>query len=467
MAEENNKNMKGLATFEDGSGNNMQVEFLEVIEAETHMNIGVALMPFMEDGYYFLKEDGRSDSSTAEGLNEVELDFVKYLYKIRKTNRASNKKLDYTWFAGPTGGGSIRDRIFIAGTIFPVMSIGYSGKDIDCSSSKIKLKTTSFGELRVRFGEMFDQYKPFSINYISIDNDNICIFLPKDSVMDIDYAGLMIDFLKNGDKTKKVTNHGEFPDMETYTLATDKNALQDGCWLTKDRKSNNGTWETACMYILENKLKGVLAPFGQIADFYTLLDKKITDETEHKTRWLKGAKKLVNSLKIMDGGFMAVSNDVETILNELNIGICEYAITQFYELFYGKYKDDPLNTAEKAYDFDLQFVTHEQGTVAVPIYEKTTDITIDKYQDMADQDARGSHGFGGFIMDKTPLKVIPEFDEPWNGKVTDAEFRIDLPMLMLWLDRHKPKSKNFKDKVDEHGFLLEKYKLIIEDYEAK
>ena len=40
-------------------------------------------------------------------------------------------------------------------------------------------------------------------------------------------------------------------------------------------------------------------------------------------------------------------------------------------------------------------------------------------------------------------------------------------MLMLWLDRHKPTGDNFKDKVDENGYLLEEYKQIIEDYEAK
>ncbi len=61
----------------------------------------------------------------------------------------------------------------------------------------------------------------------------------------------------------------------------------------------------------------------------------------------------------------------------------------------------------------------------------------------------------------------PRFDDPWEGKVTDAGFRIDLPMLMLWLDRHKPTSTAFKGKTDSKGFLKEKYKKIIRDYEAK
>jgi len=120
---------------------------------------------------------------------------------------------------------------------------------------------------------------------------------------------------------------------------------------------------------------------------------------------------------------------------------------------------------------DLTFVQHEQGAVAVPIYSKTNKKTIERNQDMADQDAKGSHGLGGWGIDVFGRvfdnRIIPEFDDPWNSKVTDTQFRIDLPMLMLWLDRHKPTGDNFKDKVDENGYLLEEYKLIIEGYEAK
>lgn len=214
------------------------------------------------------------------------------------------------------------------------------------------------------FGETFDEYKAFSLQYLSIDNDNIRLYLPKNTEIGIDYKNLLVDFLTNGTKTKTTATHGEFPDLETYTLATGKTELKDGCWLTKNRDANDDTWKNACMYILEHKLQGVLAPFAQIADFYTLLDDKIINDTKHKTRWLKGAKKLVNSLKIMYGGFTLVANDVEIILNELNIGICDYAITQFYELFYGKYKDNPLEKRQDAYEWDLAFVQHEKGVVA-------------------------------------------------------------------------------------------------------
>lgn len=335
---------------------------LDILQEPICMNIGVALMPFMEDEYYFINED---DINLTEGINEVETDFVEYLYEIRQNNR-NKTKLEYHTFSGPRRL-KIRERIFIAGQIFPVMSISYSGKDIDCSSAKIQIKSISTYELSLLFGETFSEYKEFSIQYISIDNDNIRIYLPKHSAMKIDYTSLLIDFLTNGEKTKIAVTHGEFPNLEIYKMATGYTKLQSGCWLTKDREAKNDTWKTACMYIVEHKYQGVLGPFGQIADFYHLLEQKIA-KTKHKTRWLKGAYTLVDALTIMDGGFSLVDNDVEIILSELNIGICDYAITKFHELFYGKHKNDPLDTMEKAYKWDLAFVQHEQGVVAVPIY---------------------------------------------------------------------------------------------------
>jgi hypothetical protein len=444
---------------------------LDILDEPICMNVGVALMPFMEDGYYFLKED---NIDSADGFNEVETGFVKYLYKIRKHNR-TKQKLEYTAISGPNALKS-RYRVFIAGKIFPIMNISYGsnftgyvaglgGSSADCT--KIELKDISSNELRLLFGETFGEYKRYGLRYISIDNGKIKIFLPKYTDIGIDYAGLLYDFLTNGNKTKTVATHGEFPDMETYTLATGKTELGKGCWLKKDRTEGsygNLTFQDGCWYIIENKMEGILAPFAQIYSFYHFIDSRMAPY-KHKSRWSIGAKKLVKSLADWlegQGVFnIPINDDVETILCELNVGICDYAITQFYELFYGKYKDAPLNTLEKAYKFDLQFVQHEQGVIAVPIYAKTSNSTIKKYQAMANQNGVVEYMSGKFE------NVIPEFDKPWNGKVTDAGFRIDLPMLMLWLDTHKPTSEPFKGKVDANGYLKEEYKKIIRPYEAK
>ena len=454
------------------------------------MNVGVTFMPFMEDEYHFLKEE---NLNSEDGLNEIETTFVKYLYKIRKCNR-TNEKIEYELISSPNSL-TLRNRVFIGGKIFPDIAIFYSrefsgiggiGKEnANCSSEKFKLKNkTNLYKNYPSYTKTAEKnkkeyFEKFNDLYLSIDNDKISILVPK-TTMGINYLSILVDFLKNGETTKISVHNGEFPDIETYTLATGNVNLQKGCWLKKDRIKKNDTWKNACMYLVEHKYQGVLAPFGQIADFYKLLDDKITKETKHKTRWLKGAFKLVKSLdRWLEGQTVlntSIDNNVEIILNELNVGICDYAITQFYDLFYGKYKENQLDTEQKAYNWDFAFVRHEQGVVAVPIYAKTTASTIKKYQAMADQ-----NGFIGYLSGKAEA-TIPQFDDPWNGKVTESSFRIDLPMLMLWLDRHVPTSKHFNGKVytkdtdvivdgkkqkHKKGTLLEEYRKIIRKYEAK
>ncbi|MDH2208327.1 MULTISPECIES: hypothetical protein [Empedobacter] len=435
---------------------------IDILDEPVCMNLGVAFMPFMDEEFLFLKEDASPDSTF--GVNKVETELVKFLYQIRKKNRLKDS-IEYDPYTNPYALVT-RSRIFIGGKIFSSIDVRYSKEYSDytkknkANCSNIKKDTLSKAEL-----EKFNN-KNISSTYISIDNGKIKIFLPKETLIGVNYFETLYDFLTNGSRTAEAVKYGEFPDLDFYELATGNTKLQNGCWLTKDRKSKNDTWKNACMYIVEHKLQGVIAPFSQIADFYGLLKEKVA-QSKHKTRWLKGAYKLVDALNIVDGGSAFVSNDVEIILNELNIGICDYAITQFYDLFYGKYKNSPLDTFDKAYKWDLSFVQHEQGSVALPIYAKVSKNTIEKFQNMADKDGQsGWHGATGIFN-----RVTPEFDDPWNGKVTDPQFRIDLPMLMLWLDKHKPtiKDKNspFYGKVDKNGYLLEKYKKIIRKYEAK
>lgn len=434
---------------------------INVIKTDIQYNLGIALMGFMNDNFYFINK-----IESSKGIGPVELGYVKYLHKIRNAHK-NNEKVNYTYFSGPKGLIK-RERVFIAGKIFPVLNITFSGDDF--SPKKMVIKYLNFNELRLLFGET--DYKMYSIKYISIDDDKVKIFLPKDE-MGIDYTSLLLDFLTNGKKTERVATHGEFPDKETCELAKNYkfigNNMPPCCWLTKDRETNSATWKKACEHILEHKSTGILAPFSQIRDFYKYVDDKLP-KFGHNTRWTKGGYKLVDALSILDGGFTFVDNKIETILSELNLGICDYAITQFYRLFYGEYKFTPLKTEKEAYAFDLQFVTYEQGTIAPPIYSKTDSHTIEMFQNMADKDGQGNlsnpinsaHGAGGWIN-----FVTPEFDDPWEADVTDAEFRTDLPLLMLWLDRHKPTAKSFKGKVDSNGHITGKYREIIKKYADK
>lgn len=470
--------MAGTLTVKKVNGNaKFQHVVLDVLAERIYMNDGVALFPFMSTEYYFVRIKNESS-----GFNGVEPNYVEFFHRIRKANREAKKGdqkkkwIEPNFFSNrPPGQLGIVERIFIGGKIFPVMMLIYNNEFVglvrkSADAGKISIKKVNLNTSVGKFISGSTRYDEFDNRYISIDNDKISIMLPKITEMGIDYVNLLYDFLTNGNKTMIAATHGEFPNMAMYELATDKKSLQNGCWLTKDRKEGkygNLTFQFACNYIIEKKLQGVIAPFEQIYTFYEFVDQALP-RFKHKCRWTKGAKKLVKALTMLEGGSSVIYNDIETILSELNLGICDYAITQFYELFNGKYATEPLDTLEKAYQFDKQFINYEQGTVAVPIYNKTSKATIQRYQDMADQDAKGQHGTGSWFMDKIVQdKVIPEFDDPWNASVKDAGFRIDLPLLMLWLDRHKPTSAPFKGKVDANGYLKEEYKKIIRTYEIK
>lgn len=440
---------------------------IDILSEGIFMNDGVALLPLMNSKYYFVKLE-----KAESGFNTVEPDYVKFFYKIRKANRTSKngngkgKWINANLFSDRAPGQmGLIERVFIGGKIFPKMMLIYNNEFVGFSRESADTGKISINKINLNTatGKLISgsvHYDEFDSRFISIDNEKISVILPKINALGIDYVALMYDFLTNGSKTMVAASHGEFPSLEMYELATDRKQLQKGCWLTKDRKEGkvgNLTFQFACNYIIENKLQGVIAPFAQIHTFYEFVDQAIP-KFKHKCRWTKGAKKLVGKLaQNLEGGSMLISNDVETILAELNLGICDYAITQFYELFNGKYATDPLDTYEKAYQFDKQFIIHEQGTVAVPIYEKTSAATIAKFQAMADKNiSDGYYGIGG----KTS-SVTPQFDEPWKASVKDAGFRIDLPLLMLWLDRHQPTSATFKGKTyasDTYEIIKRKYK---------
>ena len=75
---------------------------------------------------------------------------------------------------------------------------------------------------------------------------------------------------------------------------------------------------------------------------------------------------------------------------------------------------------------------------------------------MADQTKTSILGLSAYLLDGTFTGTIPEFDgfDP-PGKVTDAIFRTDLPLLMLYLDSHIPTYK-FKntDYINKHRIAV-------------
>lgn len=393
-------------------------------------------------------------------INTTELNTVKTLFQIRNANFYKKQIVnDYSISFVP------KERVFIAGKIFPIINLIFKETSKFYNCTKIELRNWKKSNDPVYDSKIHNR------QYISVDNDNLIILLPI-SYSGINFPELMLDFLTNGQKTKH-TIGGEFPDYSTYKFALREKAIdikkwkgQDGCWLTKHRAENSYEWRNGYSYIIEHKIKGRLGPFAQIYHFYQGAEWNIKNRFKHEVKWCRGAKALVEALaKSLEEGNAALANDVETILNELNLGICDFAVEKFHELMYGKYAKTPLK-GDAAYEWDKSFIEHEQGVVAPPIYKKTSRLTISKFQDMADKNpAGGWHGLGAYFISLID-DIIPAFNsfDP-KAKVTDDQFRIDLPLLMLYLHKHSPKWFGFKNKLNPDGTVNAEIVKIIQPYE--
>lgn len=428
-----------------------------------------------------IRRNEREESKVEYFLNKTELNTVKTLFQIR--NAIFYKKYikpiqlsDYSTDIFP------KERVFIAGKIFPVINILFKYADVRSVEENINPTIIEVieGASRVKY---YDS-KIHNSKFIGIDGGKIRILLPK-NYGNIDFPQLMFDFLTNKSSVDKYIG-GEFPDYQTYKLALRGKAIkledwkgQDGSWLTKDRDTNNDTWRKAYSYIIEHKILGRLAPFKQIYNFYDGVDWNLKNRFGHDVKWCKGAKALVlafsespilGNIGSLESGSNVIDNDVETILNELNLGICDFAITKFHELMYGKYAKNPLK-GNDAYNWDVAFITHEQQVVAPPIYKKTSSDTLKKYQDMADKNPNSRMGTGSQII-SWMNDILPAFDDfKPNARVTDDLFRTDLPLLMLYLDKHKinknkcsPALKNY---LTLDGHLDDEGKKIIKNYVVK
>lgn len=115
------------------------------------------------------------------------------------------------------------------------------------------------------------------------------------------------------------------------------------------------------------------------------------------------------------------------------------------------HKDIKKRFGEDAYMYDFRFVVYEQQIVAPPIYANASAETIAIFQHIVDKDPLWStHGAGALIYSRT-TPAFNAFTRP--ALVTDELFRTDLPLLMLYLDIHKPHADSFLNYLQPNGTI--------------
>ena len=155
-----------------------------------------------------------------------------------------------------------------------------------------------------------------------------------------------------------------------------------------------------------------------------------------------------------------VNKELRGLLKDLNIGIQNGTMEAFNDLLFSKYSTTPLKGAA-AEKWDIALVNHEQGKVAPAIYAHASPLAIKKMQETVDATFGTWSGFLGFQG-----SGVPRFN--WfNAKVTDAQIRIDVPLLMMYPSTYKPQWKGFKDKVNSSGTLNASWLYIFKVYQVK
>jgi hypothetical protein len=245
---------------------------------------------------------------------------------------------------------------------------------------------------------------------------------------------------------------GEYASYQAYTnvLGTNAQSLSSkdwyGAWLTSDRVGRTLRWKNAMVTITKNQWLNVLKPFAQVADYYLWAQSK-ADSLGHQIRWAKGAAYLVADLadSYETGVTTANVTDMgermgESILSDLNMGIVNFAIGKFYNLFYGN--DQAKKTGNAAYIWDLQFIYNEQAIVAwnvYPNYNGTPELST--LQDITQK--TGLYGtMAGLIAHPIPnfASVACYVSDPTSryGELG----RINIPLFMLWPSIHYIRDAN-------------------------
>ena len=223
---------------------------------------------------------------------------------------------------------------------------------------------------------------------------------------------------------------------------------QDYYWLRTDREQQNHRWRHVCSLITSTQKQSYFLPFHQINSYYRLMNYWIKGH-KHQSQWVKGAYYLVNDLtdayyKGITAGSWFTDTDELKLLKDLNINICNYAITKFYELLYGDLSKAPL-TGIDAWNWDRDFIIHEQGVVAAPVYQGTTDDARDwinrTFNDQGFIAWIENPSWNGFVSFLHGLDLsgifIPVFPDLYDSNITKApdygkQARIIVPLAMLY-----------------------------------
>jgi hypothetical protein len=255
---------------------------------------------------------------------------------------------------------------------------------------------------------------------------------------------------------------GEFGTYDSYVRyqrSQNRSILQpnrigeQGYWLSSDREEKTMVWDTANEYNIRNGKVNRYKPFYQILDFYRWVENE-SQKREHEVKWMRGAIGLVKSLaENLEGGNNMIDSKLYELLFSLNYKIQNATLAYFKGLLYTRYASTPLQ-GWYAQGWDYSLIRYEQGVVASAVYNNAQPSAISKMNALVG--AEGSNEYYYIFLTIANSRLWPDNVPNFSickARVTDAQARIDIPMLMMYPNTYKPKWKGFKALLNSHGFL--------------
>ncbi len=175
----------------------------------------------------------------------------------------------------------------------------------------------------------------------------------------------------------------EWKSMRTYKKETGNIALQDGCWLKKDRNRNSEVWQQANIYNLSiEKGNEKYKSIRQIRDFYTFFD-KVRLQKGHDVKWLGIASVAAQQLAKMENGFLRVfivrNKELVLFAHNGSEKVFAFAFHKLQEVYFSKI----ILKGEIAVKWDEKYGTIEQCEILEPFYNQLSEKALWKLERMA------------------------------------------------------------------------------------
>lgn len=175
----------------------------------------------------------------------------------------------------------------------------------------------------------------------------------------------------------------EWRNLRSYQRITGQSTLQNGCWLKKDRKKDNGTWRTANVFNLsadrgDLKYKSI----QEKRDFYDWFDEERVNQG-HEINIIGVVAIVADQLSNFDKFFVRTlvirSKEVVWFGHEGSDKVLAYAFPLLKEVYFS----EELLKGEAAKEWDFEFEKNEQCIIVEAVYNQLSAKSIGKLERMA------------------------------------------------------------------------------------